>query len=105
MAREAVTICTKEGSTIVKLSLARHELIFIYLFRYLQITEAIKMAPAAKASSSRVFIALEIGDQDEAARQEQGYKVAQDFLKSVGSQVGGAMCSNYGSLASLSFLS
>ena len=45
------------------------------------------MAPAAKATSSRVFIALEIGDQDEAARQEQGYKLAQDFLKSVGSQV------------------
>ena len=45
------------------------------------------MAPAAKATSSRVFIALEIGDQDEAARQEQGYKLAQDFLKSVDSQV------------------
>ena len=45
------------------------------------------MPPAAKASSSRVYIALEIGDQDEAARQETGFKLAQEFLKSVGSQV------------------
>jgi hypothetical protein len=45
------------------------------------------MAPAPKGQASKVFIKLEIGDQNEAAQQEQGYKLAQEFLKAVGSQV------------------
>ena len=45
------------------------------------------MGPAPKGQTSKVFIKLEIGDQNEAQKQEQGYKLAQEFLKSVGSQV------------------
>ncbi|KAH7617502.1 hypothetical protein NADE_007280 [Nannochloris sp. 'desiccata'] len=44
------------------------------------------MGPAPKGQASKVFINLEIGDQIEATKQEQGYKLAQEFLKSVGSQ-------------------
>ena len=90
----AVTGGTKVESTIERLILAGHQFILnssILLFRSI---EALNMAPAAKATSSRVFIALEIGDQVEAARQEQGYKLAQEFLKSAGSQVGHGMRSS-----------
>lgn len=47
----------------------------------------IRMGPAPKGQASKVFLNLEIGDQNEAAEQEQGYKLAKEFLKSVGNQV------------------
>ena len=45
------------------------------------------MGPAPKGQASKVYLKLEIGDQNEAAKQEKGYELAQNFLKSVGSQV------------------
>jgi hypothetical protein len=46
------------------------------------------MGPAPKdQKASKVFLNLEIGDQKSAAEQERGYKLAQEFLKSVGGQV------------------
>lgn len=41
-----------------------------------------------KPSSSTIFIDLEVGDQQLAHKQEEGYRLAQEFLQAVGSQYG-----------------
>ncbi len=47
----------------------------------------IAMPPKDTSKPVRCYIDLEIGDQDEYAREELGFTLAQDFLKTVGSQV------------------
>jgi hypothetical protein len=45
------------------------------------------MSKKDESSNVRVFIDLEVGDQNESARQSLGYKLAQDFFAHVKSQV------------------